>query len=638
MESPEREDGLTELNKRLYAREAEPLRARRSELTPGENTLKRDWGLRAATAVTRPRRPSIWSVDFLWKFFLIAVGFFVLALLAAGFFLFRGNNVVSNANIDIAVTGPLSIKSGDQFDLGIAISNKNRSDLETADLIIEYPAGTRDPNDPSKELTRSRESLGVITSGQTLVHGVRAILFGSEKTKGQIKIKLEYRLAGSNAIFEKEKPFAVEIADSPVSLALTLPEEVNAGKEIEATVQVVTNSPTILKDVTLLALWPPGFNLLESSLQGENNLNTTRWSLGDMAPGAKRTFVIKGTLDGQAEEVKSFRFQVGLAGKEDTELGAVYTDNFKTVAIKRPFVGLALNINGDQSSEPVARLGNNIEAQIAWGNNLDVDVLNGSLKLTLNGESLNRSTVSVSDGFYRSSDNTITWSQSAVPGLALLRPGDRGQAQLSFQSLPFSSAAPIKNPTINLGLIFKAEQKNGSDNIETRIDRVIKLEAAFAAASQLLYHEGPFENTGPIPPRADQQTTYTVVWTLGTAANEVKDARIKAVLPANVEWTKELSPSTEKLSWNEVTRQLTWEAGYLSTGTKGEGKTKTVAFQVKAEPSVSQAGEEFNILDKVEASGTDTFTGTTVSRSLGVLDSRFSTDPGFRANDERVAP
>lgn len=638
MNPPEREDGLSELNKRLYAREAETARVRRSELTPDNTAVRKMWELKTATAVTRPRRPSMWSVDFLWKFFLAAAVFLVIALAAALLFFFRGANVVSNANIELTVTGPLSIKSGDTFDLSVAVANKNRSDLTTADLIIEYPAGTRDPNDPTKELTRVRESLGVIKSGQTVVHGVRALLFGGEKTRSEVKMTLEYRLANSAAIFEKGKSLAVEIADSPVSIAMTFPEEVNAGKEIEAEVQVITNSPTILKDVALLATWPPGFKFINSSVPSDSNLNTTVWRLGDLSPGAKRSFTLMGTLDGQPEEVKSFRFQVGLLGREEGELGAVYTDNYKVVAIKQPFVGLALAVNGETGSEPVAELGDNIETQISWGNNLETDVLNGTITLSLEGQQLNKNAVSATNGFYRSSDNTVTWGQSSVEGLALLRPGDRGTVQVTLASLPFSTTAPVKNPLIELDLLFRGEQGNGREVVETRIDRVIKLEAAFAATAASLYHDGPFENVGPIPPRVDQETTYTIVWTLGAGANDVKDTRLRAVLPPNVEWTKELAPSTEKMVWNETTRELTWEAGYIAVGSKGEPKTKQVSFQVKAEPSVSQLNEPFNLVESLRASGVDTFTGTTLSRSLDDVTSRFSTDSGFRANDDRVNP
>ena len=642
MDEQERQDGLSELDKRLYTRGAGPLKVRRSELSPEQQDFKTSWGLRQATALTRPRRPEFWTVQTLTKFFFGAVIFFILALALAAFFLFRGSNVVSNANIDIAVTGPTVIKSGDRLDLGIAVTNKNRSDLQTADLIVEYPAGTRDPNNPAQELTRTRESLGVIKPGQTLIHGTRAILFGTEKSQPVITMRLEYRLAGSDAIFEKEKTYQVQLADSPVSINLTLPPEVNSNKTIEATVEVVTNSPTILKNVALLALWPSGFKLTQSSVDGETAGASTLWRLGDMAPGAKRSFKITGVLTGQDEELKSFRFQLGILPDQNaTELASVYTDTFKNILIKKPFVGLALSLDDDTSAEHVAGIGNDVKAQIDWGNNLPVDVMNGKITLSFNGEALRKSSVSVNDGFYQSTNNTIVWDQSSVPGLALVKPGDQGTLQFSFGSNPLSATTPLKNPTINLNLLFTGQQNNNGrpgESVETKINRVVKLAAGFNMAARLLYHDGPYENVGPIPPQVDKETTYTVVWSVGTAANDVKDVKFKAILPANVRWLGEVTPGTEKMSYNGVTRELSWEAGYLATGSKGEFKGKEVAFQIGVTPSVSQVGSNFNVLEKLSAAGTDTFANVTVGKSIEVLDSRFSTDSGFHANDDRVVP
>lgn len=641
MSLPEREDNLTELDRRLYSRASGNIPVRRSPLSPPTEAGKREWHLRQATAQVRPRRPRVWSVSFLWKIFLGTAAFFVLALVVAGFFLFGGANVVSNQNINLAVTGPITIKSGEVFDLGIAVTNKNRSALQTADLIIEYPPGTRDPNDPQRELGRVREALGEIRPGQTVVHGVRAILFGSEKSRSAVTVRLTYRLAGSNAVFEKEEPFAVNIADSPVSLNLVLPPDVNAGKEISATVEVLSNSPTVLKEVGLLALWPPGFKLLESSVPAESSAGETLWRLGDLPPGGRRSFMVRGTLNGQAEELKSFRFQVGLLERTSrAELAAIYTDSFKSVLIKQPFVGLMLAVNNQLDEEVVARLGETLRLTIDWVNNLDIEIMEGELNLSLEGP-VNRAAVDAGEGFYHSADNVLTWGASTLPSLSSLKPADRGRVQATLATTAFNQAIPIKNPVLELTLSFRGRKNEAGfsrEMVETKVERVIKLEAVFAPAARTLYQEGPFENLGPVPPRVDQETTYTVEWGLLAGGNDVKEAVLIATLPPNVTWLDEVSPSTEKIVWNEVNRRLTWEAGYLATGSRGEVRGKKVAFKLKIKPSISQVEEPAPLLTGVMARGVDAFTGTTLERNLEIITTDFSTDPAFRANDDKVLP
>jgi len=160
----------------------------------------------------------------------------------------------------------------------------------------------------------------------------------------------------------------------------------------------------------------------------------------------------------------------------------------------------------------------------------------------------------------------------------------------------------------------------------------------FGVAARLLYYDGPFENTGPIPPRADQETTYTVILAVSAGANEVSGAKIRATLPPYVRWLGEISPGTEKVTWNETTREIVWDAGYLPVGARGEARVRQVAVRLAVRPSVSQINRPFNVLEKISATGIDTFTGTALERRFDPVDSRFSTDPGFRANDDRVTP
>lgn len=635
------DDGLSDLNRELYQRGAPPRFAGRSSLSPREDEVKHDWRARQSTppAPIVRRRPWL-SLSVLSKVFLAAAVFFVLSLLAAGFLLFRGSNIVSNANIDIDLTGPLTVKSGAPFDLGVAITNKNRTDLETADLVINFPTGTRDPLDVSKDLPRLRRALGEIGSGRTKVEGIQAILFGQEKNKLEIEVLLEYRLRGSDAIFEKSKIYEVQVADSPVSINVDLPETVNAGREIELNIEVLSNSPTVLADVALAAVWPPGFAPRRSSVESTTNGQTTIWQLGDLPPGGRRSITVVGDLTGQDSELKSFQVKVGLLDDNRTdELAVIYTEVIKTVGVERPFVGLAMTVNGQTGSEPTADLGQLVQVGIDWGNNLPTTVTNGQLSLSLSGPALRESSVSVQNGTYSSAEDRIVWDQVSVPALARMSPGDRGTIQASFASFPFSNQNSIRNPYIDLVLTFRGErQESGRQGelVETVIKKTLKLAAAFQAAGVALYYDGPFANTGPLPPKVDTPTTYTIIWQLATGANDLREAQMFATVPRGVRWLGEAAPATEKLSYDETNRILTWEAGYLPAGSTGGARSREVAFQLELVPSANQVGNGVVLLENVRAVGIDTFTGQAISRFVDELTTKLSTDTNFSASNEVV--
>ena len=43
---------------------------------------------------------------------------------------------------------------------------------------------------------------------------------------------------------------------------------------------------------------------------------------------------------------------------------------------------------------------------------------------------------------------------------------------------------------------------------------------------------GTFTNTGPIPPKAEAETTYTVTWAVTNPLNNLTDVRVSAILPS----------------------------------------------------------------------------------------------------------
>lgn len=634
---PPEDDGLTDLNRELYERGATPRHVHRSNLTPRAGEVKRDWNLRPALSPKFPRQHPWLSLSILSKLFIGAGIFFALSLLAAGLLLFRGSNIVSNTNIDISLSGPISIKSGDNFDLGVAITNKNRTDLETADLLIKFPAGTRDPLNLEKDLSDLRRSLGEIKSGQTKIEGIQAILLGQEKIKLEIEVLLEYRLRGSDAIFEKSQIYEIQITDSPVSLNVDLPKTVNADREIELNLEVLSNSPTVLADVALLIVWPPGFTPKRSSVESTTNSLTTVWRLGDLPPGGRRTISVTGELTGQDSELKSFQIQTGLLNRDNLdELAVVYTNVVETIQVERPSIGLAMAVNGDTGNEPVADLGQLVQLTIDWGNNLPVAVTNGQVVLSLQGSALRKSSVSVQAGSYSSSEDRIVWDQTSVPVLGRIDPGTRGNLQASFASVPFGNQSTIRNPYIDLVLTFSGERQEAGrqgELVETIVKKTLKLAATFQAAASAFYNDGPFANTGPLPPKVDTPTTYTIIWRLSTGGSDVRESQMFATVPRGVRWLGEVAPATEKLSYDETNRILTWEVGYLPAGSAGEERSREIAFQVELIPSANQAGQGVNLLENIRAVAIDTFTGEAINRTLNNLTTILSTDANFNASN-----
>lgn len=155
------------------------------------------------------------------KIFIGALIFFILAAGFAFYKFFGGSNTVSGNNINILVSGPVSVSGGEVFPLDIKVENNNTAAIENVSMLVEYPDGTRDPNDSSIALPRYTQTIGTIDVGKNVEQIVKASIYGQENTPELVKITIQYNIAGSNAVFTKEKDYNLTISSSPINIAVT---------------------------------------------------------------------------------------------------------------------------------------------------------------------------------------------------------------------------------------------------------------------------------------------------------------------------------------------------------------------------------------------------------------------------------
>jgi len=125
----------------------------------------------------------------------------------------------------------------------------------------------------------------------------------------------------------------------------------------------------------------------------------------------------------------------------------------------------------------------------------------------------------------------------------------------------------------------------------------------------------PFQNTGPLPPRVEQETTYTLGLALSNSSNTIEDARITAVLPPYVRWNNRIAPANEDVSFDPVSRRIEWNIGTLKEHAGFLTPQRVVEMQVTLIPSVSQAGETPVLLFDPVFEGVDSFTNTTITKT-----------------------
>ena len=639
----EEKSRIEELKKSLYSRVAPDIRTkRRLRFHEQDVDVKTDWEhpKEVDDEIELNKKYKDTSMSFFKKLLVFSIIIFIIALGAGAYLLFNGSNIVSANNVDIKITGPVSVAGGEPFTFDIGVSNKNNIKLQTVDLSIDYPTGTVDPTDTTKELKNTRELIPDIDPNGTDHKTVNAIVYGEENTEKEVKVTVEYRINGSNSVFQKEQVFNVLINSSPLSLSVSSFKEVTSGQNFELDVTMTSNSNQIMKNLLLKANYPFGFTYISSDLKPISN--TTVWGVGDIPPGGKKTVKIKGKLEGQDDESRIFTFSAGAQSSTNNKIiGTEFISNTQEVSIKKPFISLETAFDANTNlKEYVGSFDTPIKVEVSYFNNLPTTILDGEVHVKLSGTALDKFSVSPSQGLYHSENNEIVWNEITNSELKSIGAGESGKVRFDITPRNFSTVQrPVIDPSINISVSMNGNRSSETDvpeNVVVDSQYIIKVGSDASLSGQIVRKDGPFENTGPIPPKAEQATTYTVIWTVDNTSSNVNNAVVTAVLPSYVKWLGRISPSGEDINYNNVNGQIIWNVGNVGTYTMNSSRRRQVAFQISLTPSVTQIGNMLDLVGKTTLTAQDNFTNQPINSNLSSLNTRFSTDSSFISGDENV--
>ncbi len=639
MQGDPQEDKIEELKKTLYSRQGVSRDVHVLDLNKhGEESVSNKWTAPIPSDFGKPVDITpVKKGSLLNKILIFAVIFFVFSISFAAYMIFSGRNIVSPDKIEINVIGPASVQAGDEASFEVDITNKNGTPLELADLLVEYPKGTRSAVDKITDLPRETIPIANIGAGETVRKTIKIIPFGEEGDNLDMKMSFEYQIANSTSHFNKDLTHTFAIGSSPISLTVDTLDEINSNQDLDITVTVVSNSKETLKNLLLTSDIPFGFQLKSATPQPLTN--KLAWRLGDLESLGKRIIKIKGTVLGEANQNRVFKFGVGTEdSKSQGTLSSYIAVADHEINIMKPFLAADILFNNTSPDTFLARSGEQINMAVNYENNLPTLLSDVEIQARLSGAMLDQRKVTADGGFYKSSDNSINWTKFDKPELASVSSGKGGTltAHLSIFGSDSSEIENLKNQAIKIDLTIKGKrlsEKGVPEEITSVVSKVVKVLSDIKLTGRIAHSVGPIENKGDIPPTVNKETQYTVVWGITNNFNNVENAKVTAVLPIYVDWTGVASPANEKITFNKDSREVTWDLGKVVAGTTAP---REAAFQISLTPDLSQVGFAPELLQESTLTGTDSFANSPVRVSIGAMNTTLSGDPQFQYGYDRV--
>lgn len=624
---PEEIDHIEELQKRLYARDPESVPKQKfGILRPVKHDVRSAWGEKEIPndAVVQKGGSKGYK-----RFFFFSLIFFLVGLGLAAFSVFRGSVTLSSKNVDLSILGNSFVAGGEELPIQVEITNKNASDLISATLTLEYPKGAIDGS--GSEITRATEQLGTIGSGKTRSVGFSAVLYGEQGLSRTLTARLNYQLAGSTATFEKTQTFSVVISSSPISLTVDGPSSVAANQPFSITLRSLFSGDQPLADPLVRVEYPSGFTFL--SADPAPSINNNVWSLGALEKGMEKAITLRGRIDGIEGDEKAFRVYLGTpTSATDSRIAVSYNSALHTTVIEQPFIAATILVGSPSEGVSALPIGSEVSGTVFWRNMTGKTITRPTFTLALSGAPIDDASIKATDGYYDSLLRTITWTATSNEALATIDPGEEGQLAFVF------SPKEENKDDVRMTLSVEGTIPDNAGEIKsiTSLDELaVRFASRIQFAAQALYSIGPIKNSGPYPPKVNQETSYTITWTARPGENPQTNVVATATLPSSVTWAGVIVPQNEQVAYNPESREVRWTVGSLPRATTTP-LSRSVSFQVRLRPTISQVGMDLPLLSETTISATDANANVTLSATRPALSTRLLTDPAYLPGNERV--
>lgn len=614
---------IRKIERELYTTDIQPPN-RRAFLHDRKVEAPDDWARPAAPSAASSARSRSGGSVFRKLFLFSVVVFLASAAFLAFSFLF-GNNSISSQNVDLSIATKSFVDGGEDLAVDVTVVNRNKLPLELATLVLEYPEGSAQDAGTLVRITRDIGTLGV---GESRGETFDVQLYGAENSARQITAHLEFRVSGSNAVYDRDEVANVTIRTSPIRLTLDAPEKVIPNQEVPLTFTIVGNGTSTLPNTALVLDYPDGFAFTRADPVPSFGSNV--WYLGDVPPGVNRKITVYGTFDGSEGAAATIKASVGLQNrKNEALLDTTYNSVAQAVPLTSAFLDARITA-GSATGDTVAIGANTpVTVTIQWTNTLASQVMNAEIHAKISGSAFDPSLVQPSSGYFDTVNNQVIWTRQQDPALAQIDPGASGTVSFVFTPKSSGGTTSVTNPVVNISVDVQGVPAGGVRQSATGIaKKSYVVSSDLGLVARTLHYGGSITNSGPMPPVANKETTYALEWQVTNFRNRVTNVTVSTTLPVYVDWKNIVVPQSQadNVTYNEVTRTLVWNVGDVLAGTGGTLPAKTLSLKVGLTPSAAQKGAPVDLTGDITVSGHDDFTKADLQSSRRAMTTQLLND------------
>jgi len=571
-----------------------------------------------------------------WKIFLITFTI-ILAILAGiswlGFIVFGPMMKFSGESIELELSGPKNIASGDEVTYILSYRNKERVALKNVEVIFRYPRGFEfiSAEPASANEFNTVWQLGTLTRGKEGKIEIKGKLIGEVGSIQTINVTASFIPENFESIFKETTSFSSQITSSILEINLEGPKQTLSEKKVTYKITYRNTSDEDLKDVQIVALYPAGFIFQKASPEPFTKGQVARdinniWFFDTLEGQEDGEITIEGGYTSDEQDQVDFTVQIGFIDEEN-EFSLQQEEVIATKIIGQN-LSLNLIVNGSDQNQPI-NFGQILTYSIIYKNLGQSELTDVKITATLDSEVLNWEELDDKhSGIVEG--NTISWGKDQISELSLLRPLDEGTINFiikvkeaedidvektNLQTKSKATATVAKIDELESDIIV--EGNTITNNINTDIQ--LKVEGRYFNDDNIPV------GSGPLPPVVDQTTTFRIYWYIANSLHRVSDVEVTTTLPDGIEWADKFYLKTGELNYSVKDNTVTWSISEIDPN-----KSFTDVncwFDISVTPAKQQVRKLLILTDQTTLTATDEVTDSEITKIGKAITSNLEDDP-----------
>ncbi len=526
----------------------------------------------------------------------------LILFVVVGFFIYQYSG---QKDVSVTLEAPNDILLGAPFEIDINLENNASKDLEDVAITLLLPEGAVATEESGDQRFVTKE-IGPVTMGQTASVTIPIILYKTANTVYPFKATASYTFAGATgrAILNTEEKISITAKDPAIRLDIESPQQVLNNSAFAVKINYANESNYNFSNAAITLLLPANVRL--TSAEPAPATSTQEWVIRDLPKGSGGAITLRLVATGPDE---SF-FEVKTRVSDNDNLVAEKT---ASIGMAQSPLALAIETEGRTS---IAYPGQAVRYIVTYRNNTDVAMNDVIVKARLTGTMLNLPTLRT-NGFFNSSNNTITWNAASIPDLRVVRPGSAGSVE--FEA-PLKEQYPIRRLSDkNFTIVVDADISSptipyyvASDKTTAVARHEIKVGGRLGLLRRAAVKDSSgFDNKGPVPLRVNVPTQATIRWILTNYSTDMRTVTLKASTQAGVRLTGKIKSNVASAPvWNERTGEISWTIDRIPA-TKGViGAPVEASFQIEAIPNITQINQPMPLISEITLVAIDDFTNT----------------------------